>query len=59
MIVATHRLSVIRDADLILVLEDGHIRERGTHSTLRSSRGLYADAWRRQSEAQALSGEDQ
>ncbi|MEC7584140.1 MAG: ABC transporter ATP-binding protein [Planctomycetota bacterium] len=59
MIVATHRLSVIRDADLILVLEDGQVRERGTHPTLRSSKGLYAAAWRRQSEAQALSGEDQ
>ena len=59
MIVATHRLSVVSDADLILVFEDGHIRERGTHATLRTSGGLYATAWRRQSEAQALSGEDQ
>jgi ABC-type multidrug transport system fused ATPase/permease subunit len=58
MIAATHRLSVIADADLILVLEDGAVRERGTHRQLLQQHGLYATAWRRQSEAQALEGGD-
>ena len=56
MIAATHRLSVIADADLILVLDDGAVRERGTHRELLQQHGLYATAWRRQSEALALEG---
>ncbi len=54
MVVATHRLSVVRDADLILVLEDGAIAERGDHAALIARGGRYADAWRRQAEARAL-----
>ena len=59
MLVATHRLSVITDSDLILVLENGRVRERGDHRALRTGGGIYAAAWRRQSEAQALSGGDE
>ncbi len=54
MLVASHRLSVVADADLILVLEAGAVRERGDHHTLLRSHGLYAQAWRRQNEAAAL-----
>lgn len=54
MIVATHRLSVVADADLILVLDGGVVRERGDHRTLVARGGVYAAAWRRQSEAAAL-----
>ncbi len=53
-LVATHRLSVVRDADLILVLEGGRIRERGDHAALLAQHGLYAHAFRLQSEARAL-----
>jgi len=53
-IAATHRLSVTADADLILVLEDGAVRERGTHRELLQLGGSYAAAWRRQTEARAL-----
>jgi len=54
MLVASHRLSVLTAADLILVLENGRVRERGDHHSLLARRGLYASAFRRQSEAAAL-----
>jgi ATP-binding cassette subfamily B protein len=40
-----HRLSTIRDADRILVLEDGELAEQGTHEELLDAEGLYADLW--------------
>jgi ATP-binding cassette, subfamily B, bacterial len=40
-----HRLSTIKDADQILVLEDGQIVERGPHDTLLANDGLYAHLW--------------
>jgi ATP-binding cassette, subfamily B, multidrug efflux pump len=47
-VVIAHRLSTIRDADLILVIEAGRVAERGTHASLLSRNGLYADLYRRQ-----------
>jgi ATP-binding cassette subfamily B protein len=43
-----HRLSTILHADLILVLEAGHVVERGTHAELLAAGGLYAKLWREQ-----------
>ena len=44
--VIAHRLSTVRDADTILVVEDGRIVERGTHDDLIEADGLYANLWR-------------
>lgn len=46
--IVAHRLSTIRDADLILVMKDGHIIEQGNHDTLLASGGFYADLYRSQ-----------
>ena len=40
-----HRLSTVRDADNILVVEKGSIREQGTHDQLEAQDGLYAKMW--------------
>jgi ATP-binding cassette, subfamily B, bacterial len=47
-IVIAHRLSTVRDADLILVVDSGRVVERGTHLELLAADGLYADLYRTQ-----------
>jgi ATP-binding cassette subfamily B protein len=44
-IVIAHRLSTVRDADLILVVDAGRIVERGTHQRLLAAGGLYAELY--------------
>ena len=56
-LIAAHRLSAVRDADLILVLERGEVTARGTHEELLKADGYYSDTWRRQQEEHALEGE--
>jgi ABC-type multidrug transport system fused ATPase/permease subunit len=49
-IVVAHRLSTVRKADAIAVVENGRIKELGDHSTLTRSGGLYSKLWSIQSE---------
>ncbi len=53
-ITIAHRLSTVVDADKIVVLEDGHLVEQGTHDELLERGGRYSSMWHRQ-----LAGEDE
>jgi ATP-binding cassette subfamily B protein len=43
--IVAHRLSTIKEADVILVMKDGHVIEQGDHKTLLSRGGFYAELW--------------
>ena len=55
--IITHRLSVIKNADLILMLQEGRIAERGRHSDLMSRKGLYQQIYQTQLSVTQDSGE--
>jgi ABC-type transport system involved in Fe-S cluster assembly fused permease/ATPase subunit len=57
MLVIAHRLSTVVRADQILVLHDGQVAERGTHSELVMKKGRYETMWRKQVEAQRAAQE--
>jgi ATP-binding cassette subfamily B protein len=48
LVIVSHRLSTVQQADLILVMEQGEIVQRGTHDTLVDEEGLYADLYEKQ-----------
>ena len=52
-IVIAHRLSTVVNADEIVVLDAGQVRERGTHTALLRKGGLYAEMWNRQAQERA------
>ena len=56
--VIAHRLSTVHRADLILLLEEGRIVERGSHRELMDARGIYFEMVRRQMESHAQSVEE-
>ena len=51
-LVIAHRLSTVVEADEIIVLDKGHIAERGTHVKLLKKKGIYASMWNRQRQAE-------
>lgn len=53
-LIIAHRLSTVVDADLILVMDHGHIVERGSHHALLQARGQYAQMWDLQRQQDAL-----
>jgi ATP-binding cassette, subfamily B, bacterial len=55
-LVIAHRLSTVRQADVILVIDAGRIVEQGTHAALLAADGLYAELYRTQFEGQAEHG---
>ena len=55
-ILISHRVSTVKAADLILVLDGGRVVERGTHETLVAEGGLYAELHRKQQRAASLGG---
>jgi ATP-binding cassette subfamily B protein/ATP-binding cassette subfamily C protein/ATP-binding cassette subfamily B multidrug efflux pump len=56
-IIASHRLSTLLDADQIVVLRHGHVTERGTHRELVEQKGWYATQWRVQQLEASLDAE--
>jgi ATP-binding cassette subfamily B protein len=57
-VIASHRVSAVRDATMIIVLEDGRIVERGTHHELIERGGRYWALLRRQQLAEAIEDEE-
>lgn len=47
-LIVSHRVSSVKDADHIIVLDEGRVAERGSHEQLVASGGIYADLYRRQ-----------
>jgi ATP-binding cassette subfamily B protein len=56
-ILVSHRVAAVRDADQILVLDEGRVAEHGTHASLMGAGGVYASLYREQLAAEATAAE--
>jgi len=56
--VIAHRLSTIKDADRVVVMDDGELVEQGSHADLLSAGGDYADLWYAQADDRPASADD-
>lgn len=59
LLLIAHRLTTVKEADIIFVLRDGSIAEYGDHETLLAQHGMYAQLWERQLEEKAEEAEEQ
>lgn len=55
-LVVSHRLSAVRDCDVIVVLDDGAVAEQGRHDELLARQGLYAAMWHEQQIREEIAG---
>lgn len=53
-VVVAHRLSTVMDADLIVVLKDGQVLEKGRHEELLEGKGLYHELWSKQQSSMSV-----
>jgi ATP-binding cassette subfamily B protein len=58
-VIASHRVSAVRDANHVIVLDDGRVVERGTHASLMSANGRYAALLQRQQLEESLEQDDE